>query len=51
MSKKSFKKAIGSLYKKRLISIEKDHIKALIQDYIPEGPKHLRDKARTKMDK
>lgn len=51
MSKKSFKKAIGSLYKKRLISIEKDHIKALIQDYIPEGPKHLRGSTKTKTDK
>ena len=44
MSKKAFKKAIGSLYKKRLITIEEDGIKAKVQNYTPEGPKHLRDK-------
>lgn len=44
MSKKAFKKAIGSLYKKRLIVIEDDHIRTVIQDYTPEGPKHLRNK-------
>lgn len=46
MSKKAFKKAIGSLYKKRLIAIEDDHIKTLIQNYTPEGPKHLRKKEK-----
>lgn len=44
MSKKAFKKAIGSLYKKRLIVIEEDHIRTIIQNYTPEGPKHLRTK-------
>lgn len=44
MSKKAFKKAIGTLYKKRLITIEEDYVKTLIQNYTPEGPKHLRDK-------
>lgn len=46
MSKKAFKKAIGSLYKKRLIAIEDDHIKTLIQNYTPEGPKHLQKKEK-----
>jgi predicted RNA-binding protein (virulence factor B family) len=46
MSKKAFKKAIGSLYKQRLIAIEDDHIKTLIQNYTPEGPKHLRKKEK-----
>ena len=44
MSKKLFKKAIGSLYKKRLIAIEDFGIRALVQNYTPQGPKHLRDK-------
>ena len=44
MSKKAFKKAIGSLYKKRLIKIEDRSISAKVQNYTPEGPKHLRDK-------
>lgn len=44
MSKKAFKKAIGSLYKKRLIIIEDRGIKAQVQNYTPEGPKHLRNK-------
>ena len=43
MSKKAFKKAIGSLYKKRLIVIEDHGIRAKVQNYTPEGPKHLRD--------
>lgn len=44
MSKKAFKKAIGSLYKKRLILIEDYGIRAVVQNYTPQGPKHLRDK-------
>lgn len=44
MSKKAFKKAIGSLYKKRLIVIGDYGIKAKVQNYTPEGPKHLREK-------
>lgn len=47
MSKKAFKKAIGSLYRKKLIVIEKDHIKATIQSFTPQGPKHLRGKDDT----
>jgi predicted RNA-binding protein (virulence factor B family) len=46
MSKKAFKKAIGALYKKRLILIEEHGIRALIQDYTPQGPKHLRNKQK-----
>lgn len=42
MSKKAFKKAIGSLYKKRLIQIGDRSITAKVQNYTPEGPKHLR---------
>lgn len=44
MSKKAFKKAIGSLYKKRLILIEDYGIRAVVQNYTPQGPKQLRDK-------
>ncbi len=44
MSKKVFKKAIGSLYKKRLIKIGDRSISAKVQNYTPEGPKHLRNK-------
>lgn len=44
MSKKLFKKAIGGLYKKRLIEIDKNEIRATVQNYTPEGPKHLRNK-------
>ena len=44
MSKKAFKKAIGSLYKKRLILIDDHGIRLLVQTYVPEGPKHLRNK-------
>jgi hypothetical protein len=44
MSKKAFKKAIGSLYKDKLISIEKNCIRSVVQNYVPEGPKHLRKK-------
>lgn len=44
MSKKAFKKAIGSLYKKRLILIEDYGIRAVVQNYTQQGPKHLRDK-------
>lgn len=44
MSKKAFKKAIGSLYKQRLIVIEEHGIRVLVQNYTPQGPKHLRDK-------
>ncbi len=46
MSKKAFKKAIGSLYKKRLIVIEDHGIRAIVQSYTPQGPKHLRDKKK-----
>lgn len=46
MSKKLFKKAIGGLYKKRLIEIDKNEIRAKVQNYTPEGPKHLRDKKK-----
>lgn len=46
MSKKLFKKAIGGLYKKRLIEIDKHEIRAKVQNYTPEGPKHLRDKKK-----
>jgi predicted RNA-binding protein (virulence factor B family) len=38
MSKKLFKKAIGSLYKKRLIVIEDVGIRTLVQNYTPQGP-------------
>ena len=44
MSKKLFKKAIGGLYKNKLITIEKDRIRSVVQNFEPEGPKHLRDK-------
>lgn len=44
MSKKLFKKAIGFLYKKKLIVIDKHEIRSVVQNYEPEGPKHLRDK-------
>jgi len=44
MSKKAFKKAIGGLYKKKLISIKKDGIYSVVQNFEPEGPKHLRKK-------
>lgn len=44
MSKKLFKKAIGGLYKKKLIVIDKDEIRSVVQNYEPEGPKHLRTK-------
>ena len=44
MSKKLFKKAIGGLYKKKLIQIDKHEIRAVVQNFEPEGPKHLRDK-------
>mgnify|MGYP003650569068 CR=1 FL=1 len=44
MSKKLFKKAIGGLYKKKLIVIDKHEIRATVQNFEPEGPKHLRDK-------
>lgn len=50
MSKKAFKKAIGSLYKKRLIKIGDRSITAKVQNYTPEGPKHLRDKKNEQMD-
>lgn len=46
MSKKLFKKAIGGLYRKRLIEIDKHEIRAKVQNYTPEGPKHLRDKKK-----
>lgn len=42
MSKKLFKKAIGGLYKNKLITIEKDRIRSVVQNFEPEGPKHLR---------
>ncbi|MCF8277766.1 MAG: GntR family transcriptional regulator [Flavobacteriales bacterium] len=41
MSKKLFKKAIGGLYKQKLIIIEKDEIRSVIQHSEPERPKHL----------
>ncbi|MGB1319042.1 MAG: hypothetical protein ACPG5W_12570, partial [Flavobacteriales bacterium] len=44
MSKKAFKKAIGGLYKKKLIVIDKNEIRATVQNFEPQGPKHLRDK-------
>jgi uncharacterized protein len=44
MSKKLFKKAIGGLYRKKLILIERDEILSVVQNFEPEGPKHLRDK-------
>jgi hypothetical protein len=44
MSKKAFKKAIGGLYKKKLIVIDKHEIRAVLQNFEPEGPKHLRKK-------
>ena len=44
MSKKLFKKAIGGLYKKKLIEIDKHEIRATVQNFVPEGPKHLRKK-------
>lgn len=44
MSKKLFKKAIGGLYKQKLITIEKDEIRSVVQNFEPEGPKHLRNK-------
>ena len=43
MSKKLFKKAIGSLYKKKLIQIDKHEIRSVVQNFEPEGPKHLRN--------
>lgn len=42
MSKKLFKKAIGGLYKKKLIVIDKNQIRSVVQNFVPEGPKHLR---------
>ncbi len=44
MSKKAFKKAIGGLYKDKLITIERKCIRSVVQNYVPEGPKHLRKK-------
>lgn len=44
MSKKAFKKAIGGLYKKKLIVIDKHEIRSVVQNFEPEGPKHLRNK-------
>jgi hypothetical protein len=44
MSKKAFKKAIGGLYKKKLIVIDKHEIRTVLQNFEPEGPKHLRKK-------
>ena len=44
MSKKLFKKAIGGLYKKKLIVIDKNEIRATVQNFEPEEPKHLRNK-------
>ena len=44
MSKKLFKKAIGGLYKNKLIVIDKHEIRATVQNFEPEGPKHLRGK-------
>ncbi|MGB0916759.1 MAG: CvfB family protein [Flavobacteriales bacterium] len=44
MSKKAFKKAIGGLYKKKLIAIDKYEIRSVVQNFEPQGPKHLRDK-------
>lgn len=46
MSKKLFKKAIGALYKKKLIVIDKHEIRATVQNFKPEGPKHLRSKSK-----
>lgn len=46
MSKKLFKKAIGGLYKKKLIVIDKDEIRSVVQNFEPEGPKHLRNKKK-----
>lgn len=46
MSKKLFKKAIGGLYKKKLIVIDDHEIRAVVQNYEPEGPKHLRNKQK-----
>lgn len=46
MSKKLFKKAIGGLYKKKLITIEKNEIRSVVQNFEPEGPKHLRGKEK-----
>jgi len=42
MSKKLFKKAIGGLYRKKLIEIDKTEIRSVVQNSEPEGPKHLR---------
>ena len=42
MSKKLFKKAIGGLYRKKLIVIDKHEIRSVVQNFEPEGPKHLR---------
>lgn len=42
MSKKLFKKAIGGLYRKKLIEIDKTEIRSVVQNFEPEGPKHLR---------
>jgi hypothetical protein len=42
MSKKLFKKAIGGLYKNKLIVIDKNEIRSVVQNFEPEGPKHLR---------
>lgn len=44
MSKKLFKKAIGGLYKDKLIVIDKHEIRSVVQNFEPEGPKHLRNK-------
>jgi len=46
ISKKLFKKAIGGLYKQKLITIEKDEIRSVVQNFEPEGPKHLRNKEK-----
>lgn len=46
MSKKLFKKAIGGLYKKKLIVIDKHEIRSVVQNFEPEGPKHLRNKSK-----
>ncbi|MBL4586461.1 MAG: GntR family transcriptional regulator [Flavobacteriales bacterium] len=42
MSKKAFKKAIGNLYKQKLIAIDRKEIRSVVQNFEPEGPKHLR---------
>ncbi len=43
ISKKAFKRAIGTLYRKKLVVIAEDHISSVIQDHTPEGPRHLRE--------